>query len=135
MNFDFASKEEVALMQHNMKFYPDKFTNTENEEDMINVSNQHNATMNDVYNDTFSIDNIGTIIPPNYSFVIKDIIASTDNWKELIGEGTAFYSELKNGNFRFAKNKLQRLSFYFNQIDRQDQFNSWLNFWNVSYNK
>ena len=135
MDFEFATKQEVVLMQHNMRFYPEKFNNAENEEDMINVSNQHNATMLDVYNDTFSIDNIGTIIPPNYAFVIKDIIASTDNWKELIGEGTAFYSELKNGNFRFAKNKLQRLSFYFNQIDREDQFNSWLNLWNVSYNK
>ena len=135
MNFDFAKKEEVALMQHNIKFYPEKFADTNNEEELINISNQHNATMTDVYNDTFSIDNIGTIIPPNYAFVIKDIIASTDNWKELIGEGTAFHSELKNGNFRFAKNKLQRLSFYFNQIDRQDQFNSWLNIWNVAYNK
>ena len=135
MDFSFAKEQEVVLFNHNMRFYPDKFKNAESEEDMINISNQHNAEMTDLYNETFSIDNIGVIIPPNYAFVIKDIMASTDDWEKFVGEGSAFYSEVKNQNFRFAKNKLNRMKMYFTEIDKSDQFNSWLNLWNISYNK
>ena len=135
MDFSFAKDKEVMLLQHNMRFYPEKFKDVEDEQELINISNQHNATMLDVYNDTFGLDNFGVIIPPNYAFVIKDIIASDDNWKDLIGEGTPFYNELKNQNFRFAKNKLMRLSYYFNELDRSAQHNAWLNIWNISYNR
>ena len=135
MDFSFAKDKEIMLLQHNMRFHPEKFKGIENEQKLINISNQHNATMLDVYNDTFGMDNFGVIIPPNYAFVIKDIIASDDNWKDLIGEGTPFYNELKNQNFRFAKNKLMRLSYYFNELDRSAQHNAWLNIWNISYNR
>jgi len=135
LDFTFANSQDVMLMQHNMKFYPEKFTEAKTEEEMIEISNQHNATMLDVYNDTFSIDKTGVILPPNYGFVIKDIIAADDNWEKVIGVGTPFYEDLINGDFRYAKNKLMRLSYYFAEQNLQTQFDSWMNFWNISYNR
>ena len=46
--------------------------------------------------------------------------------------GIKIDDELKNQNFRFAKNKLMRLSYYFNELDRSAQHNAWLNIWNIS---
>jgi hypothetical protein len=135
LDFNFAKTQDVMLMQHNLKFYPKKFPKDADEKTMIKISNQHNATMLDVYNETFSTDKLGIILPPNYGFVIKDIIAADDNWKKVIGEGTPFYKDLIKGDFRYAKDKLMRLSYYFAEQDKSLQFNSWMNFWNISYNK
>jgi len=135
LDFNFDNNQEAMVLNHKVK-YDKTLVNIKTEEEKFQLAkNKLEKTTND-YKKIYGTYESGFIIPPNYKFVITDIMESfPNNWKELVGTESSFYKDMMNRDFRFAQNKIIRMRPIFEESNQLARYNDLLNLWNLSTNK
>ena len=134
INYDFLNNEEALIFNHKTT-YNKNLLNVAEGPAKLDIQKKNTAIATEKYNTLYPLEVTGNVVPPNYAFIITDIIEATENWKALVGENSDFYKAFIQQDYRTAGYILERMRPFFAEEGQSDRLDSLLSLWGISSNK